>query len=381
MSAWLYQDDKQLKKVGPERASWYVGWIDPDGKRRCKSFGRGAEGKKLAFQFQRKVEAELLTGTYQSASKKTWAEFRAEFEAKVMATMGWQNRKLTEEALDQFERLMTPQRIRAIKSQTIAEFVVRRSQDRGKKKGETVSPATVNKDLRHIRAVLRVAYDWKYLPEMPKVRLMREGKKLPTFVTPEHFAALYQAADAATMPGKLAGIAPADWWRALLVFAYMTGWRISEVLALMRSDLDVDAATAVTRAEDNKGKRDERISLHPVVVEHLRRLTTFDPHVFPWPHDRRTLYVEFARLHDAAGVHLPCSKKHEHTDACHHYGFHDLRRAFATQNAKRLTADALQKLMRHKSYQTTQRYIEMTSQMAEAVAVLHVPEVLKARTG
>ncbi len=45
-------------------------------------------------------------------------------------------------------------------------------------------------------------------------------------------------------------------------------------------------------------------------------------------------------------------------------------------NAKRLTGDALQKLMRHKSYQTTQRYINVVSQMEEAVAVLHMPEVL-----
>jgi integrase len=377
MSAWLYQDDKQVKKVGPERASWYVGWIDPDGKRRCKSFGRGAEGKKLAFHFQRKVEAELLTGTYQSSTKKTWAEFRAEFEAKIMATMGESTRKLTEEALDEFERLMKPQKVGAIKSQTIAEFVVRRARDPGKKRGESVSPATVNKQLRHLRATLRVAHDWKYLPEMPKVRMMREAKKLPTFVSPEHFAAIYKAADAATLPEGVPGCAPADWWRGVLVFCYMTGWRISEVLALVRADLDLDGAAAVTRAEDNKGKRDERVALHPVVVQHLRRLATFDARTFPWPHDLRTLYAEYGRLQDAAGVRRDCPKRHEHTDACRRYGFHDLRRAFATQNAPRLTADALQKLMRHKSYLTTQRYISMTSQIEEAVAKLHVPDVLR----
>lgn len=37
-------------------------------------------------------------------------------------------------------------------------------------------------------------------------------------------------------------------------------------------------------------------------------------------------------------------------------------------NANRLTADALQSLMRHKSYQTTHRYINMARQMDEAVA-------------
>jgi integrase len=71
------------------------------------------------------------------------------------------------------------------------------------------------------------------------------------------------------------------------------------------------------------------------------------------------------------------ARRHEHTEACHYYGFHDLRRAFATQNAKRLTGDALQTLMRHKSYKTTQGYINLASQLDEAVAKLHVPDVLQ----
>jgi hypothetical protein len=36
--------------------------------------------------------------------------------------------------------------------------------------------------------------------------------------------------------------------------------------------------------------------------------------------------------------------------------------------------------MRHKSYQTTQLYINMARQMDAAVASLHVPDVLKTRT-
>jgi hypothetical protein len=70
MRAWVYQDDKQVKKVGEARASWYCGWYDPDGKRRCQSHGHGAEGKKLAFRHRNKVTAELLTCTYQSASNR-----------------------------------------------------------------------------------------------------------------------------------------------------------------------------------------------------------------------------------------------------------------------------------------------------------------------
>ena len=48
-------------------------------------------------------------------------------------------------------------------------------------------------------------------------------------------------------------------------------------------------------------------------------------------------------------------------------------------NADRLSPDALQTLMRHKSYLTTQLYINMARQMDQAVAALHVPDVLKVR--
>jgi integrase len=158
---------------------------------------------------------------------------------------------------------------------------------------------------------------------------------------------------------------------------YMTGWRISALLGLRRDDLDLQAATAFSPARNNKSKRDQTVPLHPVVVEHLRRLAGFSPHAFPWNHNRRTLDEEFRRVQKAGGINLPCRGEHEHTPACHAYGFHDLRRAFATMNADKLTPDALQALMGHQSYQTTQVYINLARQMDKAVAGLHVPEVLR----
>jgi integrase len=102
-----------------------------------------------------------------------------------------------------------------------------------------------------------------------------------------------------------------------------------------------------------------------VVVEHLRRLAGFEPHVVPWNHDHRTLYSQFRRIQQAAGIQLPCKHKgeHRHTPHCFVYGFHDLRRAFATMNADKLSPDALQTLMRHKSYQTTQIYYAQIAEM------------------
>ena len=227
--------------------------------------------------------------------------------------------------------------------------------------------------------MLRIAADWGYLVAVPKIRMVREPKKLATYMPEEHFAAIYRACEAARKPSELP-IQPPDCWRALLTTAFMTGWRIGEILALRRDDLDLENGTAITRHDDNKGKRDELVPLHPLVVDHLRAIACFEPVVFPWYHDRRSLWTEFYRIQKAAGIHLPCSGKHEHTDGCHYYGFHDCRRAFASLNAENMSAEALQKLMRHQCYTTTQRYINLAGKLKPVVDKLHVPEVLRRAT-
>ena len=373
--AWTFQDGRQKKKHGA-KAPWSVGYFDPDGIKRSKRVG----SKSMAEKVRRKMEGELAAGTYQSESRKSWKDFRAEYEEKIAAGMEVGTRNETLNALKHFERIIKPARLLAIKTRTIDAYVSRRRIEPGRKRGSKVSPATVNKELRHIKAVLRVATEWKYLPEMPKIRMLKEPVKLATYVTPEHFAAIYQACDAAKYP-RGCHYPAADWWRAFLTYQYMTGWRMGEPLALRWDDVSLDAGEAITRHADNKAKRDERVPLHPVVVDHLRKLVDFGPVVFTWPHHETFLYVQFRRIQQAAEIHLPCHEKHEHTPSCYVYGFHDLRRAFATMNADRLTGDALQALMRHKSYSTTQRYIAMARQLDKAVEILHVPDVLKKAAG
>jgi integrase len=380
-SAWIFQRPEQVRDMGEDKAPFYVGWYDPDGHRHAKSCGPGFRGKEKAERLRRKLDAELMTGTYKKDMKKLWPDFRSEYDKRVLAGLARATRLQALISLDHFERIVKPIRVYGLVTSHIDEFIAARRQERGRKKGEVISPASVNKDLRHVKAALTVAFEWGYLYAVPKFRMERTPKKLPTYVTGEDFAAIYTAGcEAARMPEDMPYPA-SDWWRGLLAMAYMTGWRIGDVLSLRRDQLDLEAGTAVTLAEDNKPKRDARVKLHPAVVEHLRRLAGFDVVVFPWNHNRRTLDTEWARIQEAAGIKLPCPKNHQHTRYCHVYGFHDLRRAFATMNADKLSADALQMLMRHKSYTTTQLYIAMARQMDEVVDKLHIPDVLRNRPG
>ena len=356
MRAWVFQDHRQKEKLG-DKAPWSAGWVDPEGKRRSKRIG----SKSMAEKYARKKEGQLAAGLCPSGPQRvTWQRFRKEWEEQIASTMIPHTKGVSLRAVHHFERIIKPVKTDTIKTQTIDIYKAKRRQERGKLPGSVTSPATLNKELRHLKTVLRKAHEWGYLPTMPKIKMVKEPGKLVQFVTTEHFGAMYKACDLATRPAA-GHYTAADWWRGLLTFAYMTGWRIREILALKWDDVSLDGGYAITWHDDNKGKRDERVPLHAVVVEHLRKLVDFGPLVFPWPRHDTSLWADFRAIQKAAGIELSCHEQHEHSDACGFYGFHDLRRGFATENAENLGM-ALQAFMRHKCYTTTQKYINMARQ-------------------
>src|SRR5262249_43245381 len=161
-----------------------------------------------------------------------------------------------------FERIIKPLRVFAINAQHTDDYAAARRQERSHmRRGELVSPATINKELRHIKAALSAAHEWGYLPKLVRIRMEKEPQKLPTYCTPEHFAAIYQACEEAARWPEDQPYAAGDWWRGLLMTAFLTGWRIGSLLALRRADVDLDAGTALSRARENKGKRDQLIAL------------------------------------------------------------------------------------------------------------------------
>jgi len=361
MSAWLFQDTRQRAKLGDD-CPWSVGWYDPEGRKKSKRVGSHSAAVKLS----RKIEGQLAAGVYESRCRKSWREFRQEYEQRGLLGASVSTCEIAGTVLDHFERIAKPVRMATINNRTIAEYVAERQKERGRDCDSKVSAATINKELRHLRAVLRKARQWDYLARVPEITFLREPGKLPTYVSPEHFAAIYKGCEVARVPGN-ATYDASEWWRGLMVTAYMTGWRIGSLLALRRADVDLDAAVAVSRAADNKGKRDQRIPLHPIVISHLRALASMSTMIFSWDHSRRRLFDEFEAIQREAGVKPEGGKAR--------YGFHDFRRAFATMNADKLTADALQALMQHKAYTTTQKYINMARQLDPAVQNLFVPEM------
>ncbi len=363
MRAWLFQDTRQKKRLG-DQCPWSVGWLDPDGKRRSKRVG----AKSMAEKFRLKKETELEHGIA-SPRAVTWAKFRQDYNDAILTGMSPHNRLETDRAIKHFERIINPKKLDSVTTQSIDQFRNARKREKGKAKGSMVSVATVNKELRHLRAVFNVAAEWQALSRAPKVKMLREPDRDPPFVDDAIFAKLYAACDSMGHP-IAANYTPAEWWRALLSFAYLTGWRISEILELRRDDVDLAKGTAFLAAESTKGKRDVRIELSPVLSGHLRTILSFEPLVFCWPHGRRLLWSDFTALKAAAEVEFPGA-------------FHRLRFGFANANVDNVPADVLQRLMRHKASATTQGYINKARRMQTQGTAdrLHVPAVLRPAAG
>ena len=380
--AWVYQDDGQVKKYGEDspKLSYYVGWRDPNGVRHGKSCGPGPKGKRLAAKEAERIHAELVTGTYGKDIKKAWSEFRAEYERTILSGKAASTRRQVLMSLRNFERIVKPNKVSAVTTNTVDTFIAARRQEkvryrrsdraptRERKKPYAaagfVSEASVNVDLRNLKVALAVAVEWGYLSEMPKVRFLQESERLPTYVLPDDFDRLYACCDAARLP-DVQGVLPADWWQCFLTVGFLTGWRVGELLGFRRTEADLKAGVA--RLWNRKAKREDLLPLHPLVIDALNRMASFAEAFFPWPHDRRTLDADFARIQAKAGI--PGK-----------YSFHDLRRAFGTLNADK-PPKVLQHLMRHRAFATTMKFYQNPmAEIEQAVEKLYVPKGLRSGT-
>lgn len=355
-SAWLYRKPADVEKFGEKKAPYYVCWYQ-EGRQKKRKIG----SKSLANEFKASIEADLVKREIMP-ERVSWESCRMAYSSHMEVRVKSGTRMQAEIALQHFERLTGKIAPHEIRTRHIDGFAAKRLREKGPS-GRPIRPATVNKELRMLRAFLRQCFKWKYLRELPEFGFVKEQSKLPTFIDAETFGKLYSACGAATTPTE----DPGAWWRAYLTFLFMTGWRALEPLSVRRADVNFERGVVVLLAENNKGGRDELVPLHPLVLEHIEALPKSEM-LFPWPKGRRTLWDQFHLIQAAAGVSRAEGKP---------YGFHDLRRGFATLNADRMTADALQHIMRHRDYGTTKRYVNLARQLNPAVANLFVPVLPK----
>jgi len=167
---------------------------------------------------------------------------------------------------------------------------------------QTTSPATVNKTLRHLRAVIRLAVRQKLLAEMPEMPHLPEGTSEPEAYLHEEIVRIIQAAWAMPSP-RIEGIDARDWWVSLLFTIYDSGGRIGAVIATQTADLSLDDGTILLRPEHQKQRRGQRLRLSEETIAACRPVWRADRiEMWPWPFRREALYRHFRKILVAADV-------------------------------------------------------------------------------
>lgn len=357
MKARVFQDSKEKKRRGPKSCPWSVEWRE-NGRRRSKTLGR----KDDAEEFATIKGAEHISRTKGIHPRKRWTDFVEEYMRDDVAASGKRPKTCKEirAALNRFAELCKPAWVSEIDARTLDGYRRKLLKMTGIHK-QKISGETVKKEFRHIRAALNIAKRWKYIAEVPDMPVVRCDKREKPHVTEEHFVAIMDAAENATLPDMRLhqlpqGCTPGDWWRALFATAWATGARIDAILKFRWEDLDEATGRILSRARTTKQRTDSRPDIRGA-LPWLEKVCGSDPRLLPWNHAERTLYREFLRIQEAAGISLPCldmdNPGHECNEWCHVYGFHAFRYAHARLNYQN---PQLQNQMGHACQATTEHY-------------------------
>ncbi|HWL07137.1 MAG TPA: site-specific integrase [Planctomicrobium sp.] len=249
--------------------------------------------------------------------------------------------------------------IQEVTNSTVAEF--RQAMiDSGK------SPSYINTTWRQIRSVLRRvgpvtdgnpwALDLFPSWRVPAMRPVQEPFKRPLRLAMENIDRLYLASRHMKRPVRNVPNS-AFWWQALIVTAYFTGLRVSDLLKIKWSDINEQEETLFVKTQKTGMEAD--LPLHPSVIGHLSRLERRTKRVFHC--DKRLFYRFMKEL-----------KTYAELDGFD--GFHDIRRTAASE-AERVRSGMGKALLLHApSGVTEQYYLNLLPDLRDVVAKMREPD-------
>lgn len=280
-------------------------------------------------------EAKLNSDGHVKAPRLS--EARARFEAEYLPSRRKATGEKFESCLNAFAQAIGDPRLDTISERTFSDF--------SRLYGSKVKPATLAAALRHVKAFLRWAYRQRLIQRMPHIEMpkaINKAKGRP--LTGEEFERLLAKVPEVRRKD-------AEVWAYFLRGLWESGLRLSEGLAL---SWDAEAAVSVGGMEgrphiriEGEAQKGGKLTQTPTTPGFARLLeeTPLEQRrgrVFKVPVSRREAAGKvLTELFRAAGVKGSA---------------HDFRRSFATRWARRLPAQALQRLMRHSSLATTMTF-------------------------
>jgi len=236
------------------RPGVYVRWYGDDGRQKS----RRLPNEPAARLFQARMQHEINTELYHDVVDLPWAELLERYLTEKQYVQGVAEGTLISirSLLSNVGRLCGELDSSAMDQGAVKGYVAARAR-------EGSSPATINKDLRTLHALVRWGLDQGYMGQAArqiKWRYLRrrEPAKAVKALTLSQFARLLATAE------RLYGLH----WRIRLLFAIGTGLRLNDIERLTVEDLDLEGGSLLSRSKKT-GKAIPTRPLHPRIVLEL----------------------------------------------------------------------------------------------------------------
>jgi integrase len=252
---------------------------------------------------------------------------------------------------------------------TLAAFKAATSKAVSRVTKRSTSPATVNKHLRHIGAILSKAGPpgprnrdaMGLLEHVPWVKPFKLPRRRPATIAQDHLAAIYAACQHAIHP--VAGDVPAaTWWRSLIVCAYNVGIRREALLGLRWADVDLMNKIVRVPAELDKCGTEREKPICTELMRHLVMIRGDRERVWPWTASDTTFYRQWHELQDLAGL-APAN----------HHKLHDLKRTCGTELGRTSNALVVRDMLDHSTMQMASAYVDTTEPLRAAAERMRQP--------
>ncbi|MFP5260880.1 MAG: tyrosine-type recombinase/integrase [Blastocatellia bacterium] len=307
-----------------------------------------ARTKAQAEEAERKTLNEIHEGTYgNTKAKETFKEFVDDIYIP-WAKANKRSWKMDIYRLKAVLAFFGKRRLSEISPFDIERFKITRRDTPvvSKTKTKTRSVAAVNRELRLLSRILKLAVTNHKLAESPfrHVELFKGEQARTRYLLPDEEERLM-----AVLAGRNACL------RSIVIMAINTGMRISELLGLHTDD--VDFHRDVIYVKETKTDEDREVPMNITVRELMRKLVDQS-------HEREN---EYLFTNPKTGTRYKDIKAAWH-NACRRAGIdnlriHDLRHTFGTRAADAGVAlVAIGKVMGHASIQTTMRYAHATDE-------------------
>jgi len=198
------------------------------------------------------------------------------------------------------------------------------------RRAQGASKVSVNGYLGHIRTLLNLAFELRFIEERIRVKLFKVKKRLPEIFPDKEMGKIE----------KYAREHDYKMWR-IIRFAVYSGCRVGEIRNLTYQKIDGDMARVI-----GKGDKERVVMLHDRALEAIKPVKDIG-YVFYRPVSANTVSKKFKAILRKVGID---DKRH----------FHNLRHTAATlMLANKFNLEEVQKQLGHEDIATTQIYAKV----------------------